>query len=409
MSLLSAFLVHAFVEIPYFIFPIIVLAVGEDLDFGPYMWIGLGTLGTFSTLAAGLPSPLFGWLSDRYRRGSMMALSLVLSGVGALIIAFFGYSFIGLALGIILLGIAISLYHPPGLSWVSAAFVNPEEQSYSSYFNRILGLHGVGGTIGAALAPLSIYLLIDFIHWRQIYFIWAIPIFIVAIGFWAFVGRQEPQIELSTSDVRSIREFRIFKRNSTWKQSLNSTVLLIFVFMFLMSLTWGMTSFILSPFLSEVKYFKISQAALFIGISHLIGASGQVIGGILGDKYNEKVALSVAAILQAFVLIGVYIFTHQIILFTLYITLFIVNAIFWPSTNSFLAKNTKRRGSAFGGFMLIVNVVRALGPSIDGLLITFDPSNYFLIFSFATLFSMAAFVTLLPVKSNSKEKFENYS
>lgn len=398
VSLISAFLVHAFVEVPYFIFPVIILVVGSDLfqDMGAFMWIGLGSLGTIGILAAGLPSPVFGWLSDKYRRGSMMFFSLILGALGSLIIGLLGESFIGMTIGIVVIGLGNSLYHPPGLSWVSTAFEDSERRLTSSKFNRILGIHGVGGTIGASIAPISIFFLIDTITWRQIYFLWSIPLTILAMVFWLFIARHEPTVKFSSP---FLGNNNITKMLPSWKNGINSTVLTIFVFMFAMSMTWGMISFILSPFLSEVKQFKVSQAAFFIGFSHLLAASGQMIGGILGDKYGEKIALSFAAALQVVVLIGIYVIDSSLIMFVLYVLLGVVNAIFWPSTNSLLAKSTKYRGSAFGGFMLIVNVVRSIGPSIDGLLMVIDPNNYLLIFIFSILFSIAAFFSLLFIKN----------
>ena len=61
-------------EIPFFIFPVIVLLVGKDIfpNLGVLSWIGLGAIGTIGTLAAGLPSPIFGRMADKYRRGTMM-------------------------------------------------------------------------------------------------------------------------------------------------------------------------------------------------------------------------------------------------------------------------------------------------------------------------------------------------
>ncbi len=163
ISLISAFIVHASVEVPFFIFPVIVLVVGNDLlqELGAFMWIGLGTLGTIGILAAGLPAPIFGWLADRQRHGLMMFLSLILGALGALIIGLFGNSFTVMLIGLGFAGLAVALYHPPGLSWVSSAFEDPDKGSYSANYNRILGIHGVGGTIGASLAPISIYFLID--------------------------------------------------------------------------------------------------------------------------------------------------------------------------------------------------------------------------------------------------------
>jgi MFS family permease len=395
ISLISAFFVHLFVEIPYFIFPVLILVIGENLNLGDYMWIGIGAVGTTGTLAAGLPAPIFGWLSDKYRRGVMMSFSLILSALGALIIGLFGFSLFPIMVGFGIIGLGVGLYHPPGLSWVSSAFKDQEKETYSRYFNRILGIHGVGGTIGSAVGPISVFFLLDVIDWRQIYVLWSIPLIVLVILFWFTVARfEEPPIKKP----KNIKVNGIDIKNQKSTTILNPNVIIIFVFMILMSLTWGMIIFILSPFLSEVKDFPITDAALFIGVSHLFGASGQLVGGVLGDKYSEKVALLFASSLQTITLIGIYLFKPPVILFSLYMILFVVNAIFWPVTNSFLAQNTKNIGSAFGGFMLTVNVVRAVGPSIDGFLITFFPSNYLFIFIFGIIFSSAAFLTLIPIK-----------
>ena len=405
-TLVSSLFVHGSVEIPYFIFPVILILVGGDLaqELGAFMWIGLGSLGTIAALAAGLPSPIFGWLADRHRRGLMMTLSLILAALGALIIGLFGKSFVFLMIGIGITGLAIALYHPPGLSWISAAYEDPEKGSYSPKYNRILGIHGVGGTIGASIAELSVAFLIDIISWQEIYLLWVFPLVFIAITFWLFIGRHEPSVVFDTQD--SINETRLSQTQETrfnLKNNISSTMLIIFAFMFAMSLAWGMTSFILSPFLSEVKNFKISQAAFFIGFSHLIASSGQMLGGILGDKYSERVALSVAAALQVLILIGIYTVDLHLIIFVLYVLLGIVNSIFWPSTNSLLAKSTVHRGSAFGLFMITVNVVRALGPSIDGVIISLDPTNYLWIFILSCVFSIIAVLCLLILKKGPEK------
>lgn len=406
ITLISAIFVHGSVEIPYFIFPVILLVVESELiqELGAFVWIGLGSIGTIGAFAAGFPSPIFGWLADRHRRGLMMSLSLIIAALGALIIGLFGESFFVLMIGIGLTGLAIALYHPPGLSWISAAFVDPENQSYSTKFNRVLGIHGVGGTIGASIAELSVAFLYGSISWQEIYLLWVFPLIFLAIGFWVFVGRHESNVELYNPNPTS--ELGVSHTEETaikLKKATTSSMIIIFGFMFAMSLTWGMTSFILSPFLSDVKSFKISQAAFFVGFSHLIASSGQILGGVLGDIYSERIALSVAAAFQVLILIGIYTIDIHLIIFILYILLGIVNSIFWPSTNSLLAKSTVHRGSAFGLFMITVNVVRALGPSIDGLILSLDPNNYLWIFILSCIFSIIALICLLVLEKHSEK------
>ncbi|MHA2244699.1 MAG: MFS transporter [Candidatus Hodarchaeales archaeon] len=404
-SLLSAILIHCCVEIPFFIFPVILLLVGEDLfPIGELSWIGLGALGTTGTLAAGLPSPFFGKLADKYRCSTLMFVSLILAALGAFIIGLFGESFVTMLLGVIFMGFSLALYHPAGLSWISTIFEKPETHSYSSNYVRMLALHGIGGSLGASIGPLSVYFLFNIMDWRSIYLFWSIPLILLAIVFWILVGRHEPHLEspipmsqevVPTKNI-NMREF------SNWRQY--SVILLIFGFITVMSLTRGMVNFILSPFLSDVKGIEIATAALFIGLSTLIGSTGQYLGGYFGDKYGEKVVLQFSAILQVFTLIGIFIIDINEVIFLLYVLLGVISALFWPSSNSLVAKNSSEKGRAFGWVMLVANFVGALGPSIDGLLLAITPINqYLMIFCFACFFSFCGFVSLLFLRSSTHE------
>jgi MFS family permease len=383
------------VEVPFFIFPVILILVGEDLfpSMGELSWIGLGVIGTFGTLAAALPSPYFGWLADRYRRGVMMAGSLLVVLIGSLMIGWWGNSFFVVFFGVILMGVGLALYHPPGLSWVSSAFEDPNTKSYSKNYVKILALHGIGGSLGASLGPLSVYFLINVLDsWQQVYLIWSIPLTVVMIGFWVLVGRKEPK-----NSFQPIIATDPSYNNTSLSNNNNyhSKLYFIFFFIIMMSLTRGMISFILSPFLSETKNVVIATAALLIGISTLIGSTGQVFGGIIGDKYGETAILSATALIQVFVLSVIFFSVSIPVLFLFYILLGLLNALFWPSTNSIVAKNSKRRGSAFGYVMLSANLIGALGPVMDGILLVIDPNQYSLIFIFAGSFSLLAFISLV--------------
>lgn len=404
ISLISAFIIHGCVEIPYFIFPVIVILVGNDLfpDLGALKWIGLGALGTVGTLAAALPAPFFGRLAEKYRRGVMMFISLLLAVLGSFSIGIFGESIIGMMGGIILLGLGISLYHPLGLSWITSAFEKNDEKTrtYSSRYVRTLAFHGVGGTLGASIGPLSVYVLFHLLEWRQIYLYWSFPLIIIALGFWVLVARHEPMVERSFVSKGQATNFVNKAKFSNFDFSL--VLLFIFAFITTLSLTRGMINFILSPFLSEVKGFEIATAALFIGLSTLLGATGEILGGVLGDKYGERIVLSGFALIQVVLLILIFITETYLILLVLNISLFIINAFFWPSTNSLVAKNSNRRGIAFGRVILIANFFGALGPGIDGILLALAPNQYTMIFFVACTFSLMGFLFLLLSTRNSE-------
>ena len=405
-SLFTALIIHCAVEIPFFIFPVILLLVGADVfpSLGNLSWIGLGSIGTIGTLAMALPSPFFGLLADKYRRGVMMTLSLLIAIAGSLLIGFWGDSFFILLLGMILQGTALALYHPPGLSWVSTAYEDPETKSYSKNYVKILALHGIGGSLGSSLGPLSVYFFIDSLNsWRDIYLFWSIPLILVMIGFWVFTGRKEPKIVFPSNITLEISQLKT-NQNKSNINTQKYILLTVYFFIIAMSLTRGMVSFILSPFLSEEKGMIIATAALLIGVSTLIGSTGQVFGGIIGDKYGETALLSVTALIQVFILIAIFNSTSSSILLLFYILLGITNALFWPSTNSLVARNSKHRGRAFGYVMLSANFFAALGPIIDGILKVIDPNRYFLIFSFSGLFSLLAFLALVYLTIKLKKE-----
>ncbi|MHA2174819.1 MAG: MFS transporter [Candidatus Hodarchaeales archaeon] len=396
VSLISAVIVHACVEIPFFIFPVILVLVGTDLfdNLTAISWLGLGSLGTVGTLSAALPSPLFGALADKYRRGLMMLISLLLAIFGSLLIGLWGNQYIVMLLGIIFIGLAISLYHPPGLSWVSSAYEDPETRGYSRKYNQILAIHGVGGGIGAAIGPLSVYFLLDKISWQQIYLFWIAPLFLIAFFFWFLVARYE--VENVPKGIKSHdgteSKNSLVLRN---KFSINVSLILIFAFMMVMSLNRGMVNFILSPFLSEVKQIQVTDAALFIGLSSLLGSTGQLFGGVLGDRFGEDRILAFCSLAMVVILSLIYIADSFYLLFLTYLSLGIINSTFWPSTNSLVAKNSQKPGQAFGMVMLLANLLGALGPIIDGLLLGIDQTSYLLIFIFAGGFSALAFLFLL--------------
>jgi MFS family permease len=380
ISLISAFVLHASVEIPYFIFPVILLLVGSDLfqDSTTTGWLGLGTIGTVGTLSAALPSPFFGVLADKYRRGLMMTVSLILTLIGTVIIGLWGNYFLTMLCGVVILGFGVSLYHPPGLSWVTTAYEDPDTHSFSKNYNQVLALHGIGGGLGASLGPLSVYFLLGSLSWL-------------------LVGRHEPDNhnEVNNPEGKSNKsKGNKFSLKNSIKGS-QLVLLTIFAFMIAMSLNRGMINFILSPFLSEVKGIEVTDAALFIGISTLIGSAGQLLGGYFGDRQGEDRVLYFGSIFMVVILVIIYTTDAIPVLFLAYIILGIINAIFWPSTNSLVAKHSKQKGQAFGLVMLIANLVGAFGPIMVGILRVIDPTSYSLIFIFASLCSILAVLFLI--------------
>jgi MFS family permease len=98
-------------------------------------------------LVFGLAAIPAGYLADRL--GSRTTLILAAAGCGvALTVVGAAQSFAVLSAGLVLLGLAAGIYHPSGLSLVSRGVSSGER-------GRALGIHGVGGNFGEALAPVG--------------------------------------------------------------------------------------------------------------------------------------------------------------------------------------------------------------------------------------------------------------
>lgn len=115
-------------------------------------------IGTAHYLAFGFGAVPAGLLADRLGSRALLLSCLVGSALGTALCAL-ATSFPLFAAGLIVLGAAASLYHPSGLSLISRS--TPNER-----LGRAIGLHGVGGNLGEALAPAAAALLAAFVDFR---------------------------------------------------------------------------------------------------------------------------------------------------------------------------------------------------------------------------------------------------
>ncbi len=111
-----------------------------------------------------------GMISDRFGAKKLIAASIVIAALGALLggVSTTPWMFI---IASILLTLSSTLYHPPAQSYLSD-IASPRDRS------RVLGIWFIGGTTGISLGPLSITILMGVLAftWRQIYSFWVIPI-----------------------------------------------------------------------------------------------------------------------------------------------------------------------------------------------------------------------------------------
>jgi MFS family permease len=143
-------------------------------------YTALGNLGLPLFFFFGLMAIPGGWLSDRY--GSKKILLACLFGAAAASFAasmtgeFFGFHpMIVLSVLLGCLGLFVGLYHPAGLSFISRGV---EKRGPA------MGIHGIFGNIGLALAPFLASGLAYGFGWRAAFLVLALPAAVLGVIFW---------------------------------------------------------------------------------------------------------------------------------------------------------------------------------------------------------------------------------
>jgi MFS family permease len=149
---------HALDHFVLLIFPTAVIAIAADLhrDYGDLIWLSTGAFVSFGLFA--LP---VGWLADRFGRRALLTAYFFGYGAACLLVAA-SFSFTTLAAALFLVGVFSAIYHPIGSAMIIAN---------AKQMGRALGVNGVWGNMGAALASgISAALAASF-GWRSAFFV----------------------------------------------------------------------------------------------------------------------------------------------------------------------------------------------------------------------------------------------
>jgi MFS family permease len=172
-------LAHALDHFVLLIFPTAVIAIASELhrDYSDLIWLSTGAFVSFGLFA--LP---VGWLADRYGRRRMLSLFLFGYGASCLLVAV-SINFPMLAAALMLLGIFSAIYHPIGSSMIVAN---------ATQIGRALGINGVWGNIGAALASGVSAALAAYFGWRAAFFVPGFVLLGLGLGFeWLIKDKRE--------------------------------------------------------------------------------------------------------------------------------------------------------------------------------------------------------------------------
>lgn len=127
-----------------------------DLPYGELL--ALSSLGLILFGVGALPA---GWLADRWSQVGMMVVFFFGIGLGTIVTGLADNSR-WLFIGLTLIGLFASIYHPVGIAWLVAI---ARKQGMT------LGINGMFGAAGSALAPVFVGMMIDADSWRAAFIV----------------------------------------------------------------------------------------------------------------------------------------------------------------------------------------------------------------------------------------------
>src|SRR5438270_8061357 len=281
-------LTHWYPATFYLLLPII----GRELDLS-YSQIGL--IMTCQYIAGAISNVPGGALVDTVRKkGLLMAVSLFWIGVPYLLMGF-SHSYWLLLLCVALVGIGNNLWHPSAIPTLAQRF--PERKGL------VLSLHGMGGNVGDALAPLAVGALLTVFGWRTIVVMNVIPGLVMSLLILLFLGtvRLGPKKEKSADEER-VQSFRDYFRG----------VPALFRNRALIILTAGsafrsMTQNALLTFLPVYLAYEMGYSPFWVGAGmfalQAAGFAASPIAGHLSDRMGRRRIMITSMLMSAVVLV----------------------------------------------------------------------------------------------------------
>lgn len=361
---------HLITHFIVLIFPALVMPLSREFSITPGQVISMGFL---LYLFYGLFAIPWGLLSNKINSKTIIALGLLLSGIGLILTAISPSHWL-IRISLLLVGIGTSAYHPVGLGLLSKGVKKR---------GKALGINGLLGNIGIALAPIVSGICVYFINWRTYLLILGLLTLIISIIY--FVIKLEIDNEID-------------QQKTTLSKKTKTAHIFVFIMigMFFAGLLYrGFT--VMLPAFTENKltalikmlntsfFAKISNsilsgnfntliATVVASLIYLIAIFGQIVGGIVADKYDLRISYFFYYVIGLHFLIGMIFVSGWTFIILAGMFAFFTLGI-QPIENSFIAMVTPPKFRSlsygikftitFGGGSLAVFLIRFVEKKYD--------------------------------------------
>jgi len=270
---------HSLIHMLEWTYSALLVDIGHQYGAGFFLLGALSNVFSYAFGFAALPS---GLLTDRLGSQRVLYLCLASAGLAAVLVGLSPNVWV-LAIALAVLGLAIGLYHPAGISLIAQGVRQR---------GMALGLHGVAGNLGIAATPLLAGAFADAFSWRAAYFFLA--------GVAVVMG-----LVLRTVRVTDEQRPMVVEKAPAVPHSQQSTaimlapLILVYAAFVLNGFVYSATRTFLPTHIRLKGYEDLGAAMTTVAL--LAGALGQYVGGALTQRYPLE---RLAAILPVLVVPG---------------------------------------------------------------------------------------------------------
>jgi MFS family permease len=383
LSLIFSSIGHTYSHLFQPLYYVAVLTLEDELGLSHGEAIQLAVLGG---MLFGFAAPLAGWLGDKF--GAVPMMSVYYLGTGfSMVLTGFATEPWQIMAALALTGLCASIYHPVGIAWLIR---NAKSRGTA------LGINGIFGGLGPAIAALTAGTIIALMGWRAVFIIPGVLILITGLAFMILVSR-DVIVESKTD------------RAPTPPAEKGDAMRVFSVLAFSMLCTGVIYQAVQAglPKTFQLRLEDMFDGGVF-GISTLVAGvffiAGlmQVAGGWLADKTSPKLVYIGAFAVQVPLLVLLANAAGPLVI-VFAVMMISANNGSLPAENVILAKYIPphRRALAFGCKFIVAIGFAALGVQLEATL--FDHSGEFhLLFTVLAGISAAGAVAALVLPSDRK-------
>ena len=312
---LGHLLMHMFAAF-YFV---IVLAIEDDWKLSYDELLNLWFLGSLLVGLGALPA---GWISDRWSRSGMIAIMFIGLGISSLLCGLSGNK-VSLFISLSLLGLFCAIYHPAGISWV----VNTSKET-----GKALGFNNIFGGVGIGLGAFFAGALIEQFNWQAAFMLPGLISLVVGLSLTYHLKSGKISLKNISSEQ--------FKDNPEKNQMLKIAIIMLLsitCLSFVYQILQTSLPKTIDIRLTDSLDLSTSDIGYIVAAIYIVSGLMNYVGGILTDKYSEKLIYSIGIVGQGLLLLLIVsLSNYWLIAISLAIVAF--NSSILPAENLLLAK-----------------------------------------------------------------------